>query len=229
MFRRARPLQFSSRSRTAWWSPPRWFWLLMAGAASGAGGLWACQAWLLPPRLTMHDSRRLVQAHSEADAARHRLARSLQQMSGELDTAQRAQQALAQEATSRRAELVRLQDDLASVVAALPPDPGQRAVEVRAARFADVGGALSYDVVLTRASGSGQPMTGQMQLVVTGAFAQDLSRSIQLQPIKLSLGRHEVLRGRVPLPAGFRPRQTTVRIVDRPQGQLLGQRVLVVR
>ena len=35
-------------------------------------------------------------------------------------------------------------------MAALPPDPGERAVEVRAARFADAGGALSYDVVLTR-------------------------------------------------------------------------------
>jgi hypothetical protein len=211
------------------WSPPRWLWLLLVGAASGAGGAWALQTWVLPPRLTAHDSQRLVQAHADADQARHRLAQSLQDMSGRLDSAQRAQQALAQEAVVLQAELARLQGDLASVVAALPPDPAQRAVEVRAARFADVGGALSYDVVLTRASGSGKPMTGQMQLVVTGASAQDPSRSIQLQPIALSLGRHEVLRGRVPLPAGFRPQQTTVRIVDRPQGQLLGQRVLVVR
>jgi hypothetical protein len=229
VFRRSRSLHFGSQARRARWGLPGWCWLLLAGIAIGAGGLWTLQARVLPPHLSVAESERLKRAFAGADGERQRLTEALAGTTQRLDAALQERQTLAQDLAARRAEVTRLQGDLAAVVAALPADPRNGAVEVRAARFAAVGGGLSYDVVLSRSRSADKPMAGQMQLVVTGASAQDAATSIKLQPIALSLGRHEVLRGRLPLPAGFRPQQTTVRILDRAQGQLLGQRVLVVR
>jgi hypothetical protein len=38
-----------------------------------------------------------------------------------------------------------------------------------------------------------------------------------------------VVRGSLALPDGFRPRQTTVQVLDRPGGKLLGMRVILVK
>ena len=53
--------------------------------------------------------------------------------------------------------------------------------------------------------------------------------SLKLKPIALNLGSHEVMRGSLPLPEGFKPRQTTVQVLDRAAGKPLGMRVLRVR
>ena len=42
-------------------------------------------------------------------------------------------------------------------------------------------------------------------------------------------GSHEVLRGSAPLPAGFRPKETTIQVMDRAGGRSLGRRVMLVR
>ena len=44
----------------------------------------------------------------------------------------------------------RLRQDIASLVASLPPDPRKAPVAVRAARFEVQGATLAYDVVLSR-------------------------------------------------------------------------------
>ncbi len=84
-------------------------------------------------------------------------------------------------------------------------------------------------MVLSRERATGKALAGVMQLVVTGASTQTNEISATLKPVSISLGSHEVMRGRLPLPEGFRPQQATVKILDRPAGQLLGSRVLVVR
>jgi hypothetical protein len=47
--------------------------------------------------------------------------------------------------------------------------------------------------------------------------------------VAVSVGPYETLRGTLPLPDGFRPRQTTIHVLDRPDGKLLGMRVINVR
>ena len=53
--------------------------------------------------------------------------------------------------------------------------------------------------------------------------------SIPLKPFAISVGSHESLRGDVPLPDGFSPRETTIKVLDRPDGKLLGMRVMHVQ
>jgi hypothetical protein len=84
-------------------------------------------------------------------------------------------------------------------------------------------------VVLLREGSPRKPLAGVMQLTVAGESAGGAPATLALKPITLNLGSHEVMRGSLPLPDGFKPRQTTVQVLDRPAGKPLGMRVLLVR
>jgi hypothetical protein len=64
---------------------------------------------------------------------------------------------------------------------------------------------------------------------VAGETARGAPATLKLQPIALTLDSHLVMRGSLPLPDGFTPQQTTVQVLDRPDGKPLGMRVLRVR
>ena len=230
MLFRSRPVMFDYGRRRSRWRLPRWLLLLLAGLLGGAGGVVYLQERVLPPRLTTEASTQLRSAFEQAEAERLRLAGELGQATKKLETTLASQKGQATELATSRAQAERLRDDLAAVVAALPPDPRSGAVEVRAARFSASGGMLAYDVVLTRDRANlAKPLTGVLQLVVTGASPQRQETSVALKPIALSMGRHEVVRGSLLLPEGFVPHQTTVQVLDRPSGKLLGMRMLLVR
>ena len=78
-----------------------------------------------------------------------------------------------------------------------------------------VGGALAYDVLLTRDK-SGKPLNGVMQLLLAGTSTRGAETTAALKPVAISLDRYESVRGRLPLPDGFTPKQTTVQVLDRP-------------
>src|SRR5438270_716687 len=75
----------------------------------------------------------------------------------------------------------------------------------------------------------GKHLPGVMQFVVAGANSRGPDTSIPLKPFAISVGSHESLRGDVPLPDGFSPRETTIKVLDRPDGKLLGMRVMHVQ
>lgn len=227
----AKPVAFDyGGRRRSPWRLPRWLVLLLGGAIAGVGGVIYLQERVLPPRLSVDASTQLKNAYDQADTERTRLKADLEQTTRKLDAALAEKKTQAAELTSNRSTVDRLREDLAAVVAALPPDPRSGQVEVRAARFAASGGMLAYDVVLTRAGGSNtRPLPGVLQLVVTGAAPQKPETSVALKPIALQMGTHEVLRGSLPLPEGFRPQQTTVQILDKPAGKVLGMRLMLVR
>jgi len=207
---------------------PGWLLLLLSGIAIGAGGVLYVQERHLPPRLSAAESTRLQDAYAKADTERERLQREL------ADTSRRLQAALADKKQadagleSTRAEATKLREELRSVVGLFPTDPRGGAVEVRAGQFEAKGGRLAYGVVLTLERPSATPVAGVMQLVVAGESARGTPLTVSLEPVAVSLDGHEVVRGSQPLPDGFRPRQTTVQILDRVGGKQLGMRVLLV-
>ena len=207
---------------------PGWLLLLLSGIAIGAGGVLYVQERHLPPRLSAAESTRLQDAYAKADTERERLQREL------ADTSRRLQAALADKKQadagleSTRAEATKLREELRSVVGLFPTDPRGGPVEVRAGQFEAKGGRLAYGVVLTLERPSATPVAGVMQLVVAGESARGTPLTVSLEPVAVSLDGHEVVRGSQPLPDGFRPRQTTVQILDRVGGKQLGMRVLLV-
>ncbi len=231
MFRRSRATTFFSHGqRRSRWRLPRWLWLLLLGSAIGVGAVVAVQQKVLPPRLTAQASSQLSTAFDVAEAERLRLAQALTLTTAQLTEAVDARKVLTQELTASRSAADRQRGDLAAVVDALPPDPRAGAVAVRALRLASsAAGELAYDVVLTREKATARPLAAVMQVVVTGDSSRRGETSVTLPPVTLALGLHAVLRGTLPLPEGFRPRQASVRILSGQAGPLLGMRVGLVK
>lgn len=216
-------------SRRSALRPPRWLVLLLGGIAIGVAGVIVIQERYLPVRLSADASARLRSAYEQADADRVRLKRELDVATQRLGAALSDKKKLTEEVAANGATQEQLRADLASVVASLPPDPRGGGVEVRAGRFTVRAGMLDYDIVLTRERGAGKPLAGVMQLVVVGDSAAGTETSVNLKPVALAIGSHEVVRGSLPLPAGFKPRQTTVQVMDRAANRALGMRVLLVK
>jgi Tfp pilus assembly protein PilN len=208
---------------------PRWLLLLGAGVLAGAAGVLLVQHQVLPPRLSAAESTRLQSSYAQADAERTRLQQTLTETQRKLDTTLAERQRLQQEAQQGRQAVARLREELGSLVAALPPDPRGGAVQVRSAKFSTGGGKLHYDVMLSRSGAASAPLNAVMQLVVAGSTGKGPETRVRLEPVPLQMSSFESLKGGLPLPEGFDPRQATVNVLDQPQGKLLGMRVMAVK
>ena len=228
MLGRSRPVEFNPYGRRPSRRVPRWLVLLLAGIAIGAGGVLFVQQRYLPPRLSAAESARLRADFDQADGERTRLKEQLVETARQLRDTQQARQALAEDLAASRQAAERLRGDVASLVSSLPPDPRGGAVQVRAARFSVEGGNLVYDVIISRDRAGTRAIPGVLQLVVAGASGRGPETSVPLKPVAITVGTHESLRGGLPLPDGFNPRLATIKVLDRPDGKLLGMRVMRV-
>jgi hypothetical protein len=230
MFGRNKPVVFDRYARQrSRWRMPRWLVLLLVGTAVGAGGVIYLQEKHLPPRLSPSESAALRSAFDKADSERLRLQAELAEAQKQLSAALADKQSLSGELATIKAAAQDLKADVASLVEALPPDPRDNGIEVRAGRFEASGNSLAYDVVLTRARSGGKPTTGVLQLTVAGEPAQGGPSTVSPKAVPVTIGHHEIVRGTVALPAGFKPRQTTVQVLDREAGRSLGMRVMLVK
>lgn len=230
MFGQNKPVVFERYGRRrSPWRVPRWLVLLLAGAAAGAGGLFYLQERHLPARLTAEASTRLRADFERAEAERLRLQAQLTSTAQQLDSVLAEKKRQDAELAAPRAAAQRLQDELNAVIAALPPDPRGGTVEVRASRFTANRGVLAYDLVLSRERSTAQALTGTLQLTVLGSTARGSDATIELKPVAVSIGSQQVVRGSLPLPEGFKPRQVTVQVLESPGGKALGMRVALVR
>ena len=230
MFGRSKPVILSYGRRRQPRRVPRWLVLLLFGIAAGAGGLWWIQESYLPPRLSATASTELRAAYDQADAERKSLKSQLDAATKQLEAAQATAKTQAGELAAPRAAAQKLREDMAALIATLPPDPRGGAVEVRAARFAAQGNALAYDVVLTREKAdAARPLSGVVQLSVLGLNARGAETTVSLKPVDVSIGLQALVRGSQPLPDGVRPRQVTISVLDGAAGKTLGMRVMLVR
>lgn len=230
MFGSSKPVVFERYGRRrSRWRVPRWLVLLLFGLAAGAAAVVFVQERYLPPRLSAQDSASLRTAFNQADTERQELRLQLTRTRQELEAALAAKRKQDDELAAPRAAAQRLRDDMAAMIAALPPDPRGGAVEVRAARFEAQGGALAYDLVLTRARDAAKPVAALVKLNVAGQSARGTETSVALDAIEASIGAQALVRGRLPLPEGFKPRQVTVQVIERAGNKPLGMRVLAVK
>ena len=228
MFGSSRPVVFDPyRGRGRRRRFPRWLLLLLCGLAAGSAGVLYVQERYLPPRLSVTESARLKESFKKAEAERLRLQGELGSTSQRLQSALVERASLAQGVAAGRTLSERLADDLAFAVQALPPDPRNGQVAVRAARLSAQIGSLDYSVALSHARRGGS-LNGVLQLVVTGSAAAGGEQSVTLQPVPLAISGQAVVRGSLPLPEGFTPRLATLRVLERSGGSQLGMRVLNV-
>jgi hypothetical protein len=209
---------------------PRWMLLLIAGLVAGAGGVLYVQAYHLPPRLSPEAGERLRVALERAEAEQKRLNDELTATTRKLEEALTQKDGAANDYAASRSTIEQLRQDVASLVAALPPDPRDGNVAVRSGELRVREGKLVWELVLSRGVRPGSaPLAGVLQLVATGSTARGSEGSVALAPVPMQLGSHGVLRGSAPLPEGFVPREATIRVLDRPGGAQFGMRVLRVQ
>ena len=228
MFGSSKPIPFDPyRRRRSRRGIPRWLVLVLLGIALGAGAVFVVQERYLPPRLTAEASARLRDAFERADGERQRLQSELtaasERLRGMLDENKRLQA----DAAARNETVKHQREDIASLVAALPPDPRGTPVAVRAARFEVQGSALAYNVVLSRDRAGASPLGGVVQFVVAGASGRG-DDTVTLGPVPVSIGLYDTVRGTLPLPQGFKPRRATIHVLDKVGGRLMGMRVINV-
>jgi hypothetical protein len=228
MFGSSKPIPFEPygrrRSRRGM---PRWPMLMLLGIGFGAGGVLFVQERYLPPRLSAEASAQLRQSFERVDAERRRLQGELTATSDRLHGTLDENKRLASELGARGETVQRLRQDIASLIGSLPPDPRNAPVAVRAARFEVQGDTLAYNVVLSREHAGGNPFGGVMQLVVAGASGR-ADDKVTLAPVPISVGLYDTVRGTLSLPQGFKPRQTTIHVLDKVGGKLMGMRVMNV-
>jgi hypothetical protein len=223
-----KPVAFEpyGRRRSAW-RLPRWLVWLLIGIAAGVAGVIAVQEHWLPPRLSAGEAaslrERLTQSEQDRDRARKDLAATTQR----LDVVVAERKGLADELATDRERTKNSRADQEFLIESLPPDPRGGVIEVRAARLVKQRGTLSYEVLLTRAKGGDAPLPALMQFVVKG-LAGGAERHVTLEPIKVSLASSQIVRGSVPLPDAFNPKQATIQLLDRAGGKTLGMRVIFV-
>ena len=200
---------------------------MVLGIGLGAAAVLYVQERHLPPRLSAVDSTRLRQSFERADGERQRLQGELASTEDRLRATLDENKRLAAEVGARGETAQRLRQDIASLVASLPPDPRNAPVAVRAARFEVQGDTLAYNVVLSREHAGKNPFAGVLQLVVAGASGR-ASETVTLAPVPISIGLYDTVRGTLPLPQGFTPRRTTINVLDKVGGKLVGMRVMNV-
>jgi hypothetical protein len=205
---------------------PRWLVLMLVGIGLGAGAVLFVQERYLPPRLSAAASAQLRESFKRADTERERLQAELAATSERLRGTLEENKRLASEAGARGETVELLRQDIALLVAWLPPDPRKAPVAVRAARFEVRGDTLAYNVVLSRERAGGNPFDGVMQLVVAGASGRAADTTVALAPVPVSVGLYDTVRGSLPLPQGFKPRQTTIHVLDKAGGKIMGLRVM---
>lgn len=227
MFGRPKPVIFDpygSRPARRW--IPRWLWLLVFGAAVGAGALYYAQQQLLPPRLSAEETTQLRAALDSGEQEHARVAAELEQTRLKLDKALAEQARLASELATSHRDLEMQRKDIEGLLAALPLDPRGGAIEIRAANFQVDRDTLGYDIVFSRGEAQGPPFAGVLQLFVAGTTAGGTETTIELKPAKVEVGHYAIAHGGLPIPAGFVPRQVTIRVLDRAGGKRLGMRVI---
>jgi len=230
MFGRSRPVVFDPyRHQRRRGGLPRWAWLLLAGLTLGAGGVILAQERWLPPRLSAAESARLRSAFEQAEAERSRLQQALTSTTRERDDARSAREALAKQHAELSARVEAFDADLAFAVDALPPDPREGAVALRAVQASVRQGALHYELALSHGQPGGRAIDGVLQMEISGQAADGSERRVALQPVERRIAPRDVMRGRVPLPSAFAPAQVTLRVVDRRTEQRLGMRIVRVR
>jgi hypothetical protein len=229
MFGRSKPVYIDSWGSRKKRRVPRWLVLLLLGIAIGVGGVLLVQERYMPPRLSFAETTQLRADYAHAESERQRLQHELDATTRQLGATSGESKSLAGELAASRQTIDRLREGLAFVAEALPPDPRGGAVEVRAARFANAGGKLAYDVLLYRDRAGGKPISAVLQFVVAGDSAKGTPATVTSKPLPVTVNKHDSFGGDLPLPEGFRPRQATVNVLDRPEGKLLGMRVLYVK
>ncbi|HRL20660.1 DUF6776 family protein [Alcaligenes sp. SDU_A2] len=191
---------------------PRWLVLLLTGIALGAGGLLFLQKSYGPPRLTVEQSEQLHYDLNSANVDKQRLQGQLNQVTRDLEDTRQKEGSLDSRVATLQTQVDKLEKDIALFADAMPPDPRGTSPGIRSAEFTVSDGQLRHFVLIMQDKGKDTTFKGTMEMVAAGRYSNGRSGSIDLPSTTFDVERYAYINGQSELPAGFTPRQITIRI-----------------
>lgn len=152
----------------------------------------------------------------------------MNQTSRELEDVSQKEDKLGKQTSDLQAMVTKLEKDIALFADAMPPDPRGTSPGIRAAEFSVTDGQLNHFVLLMQDKGKDAEFTGTMELVAAGRYSNGRSGNVDLPSQPVSVGRYAYINGSVELPAGFTPRQVTIRIKPDGANRVVATRTIYV-
>jgi len=197
---------------------PRWLVLLCFGVVLGAGGVLFLQANYGPQRLTVEASETLQSDLNRANVDRQQLQTALSEAERERDAALAGREQAEKTTAQARESVQTMQRDMSLFQDAIPPDPRGGPIGVRAADWTREPGKLGYKVLVMQDENR-NAFKGSVQLVVEGRYNNGRTNTITMEPVPVTMERYVQVSGEAETPAGFTPRQVTIRVLDDAQRQ----------
>ncbi|MGE0802765.1 MAG: hypothetical protein AB7G13_23720 [Lautropia sp.] len=239
LFRRSNEVVFDPGRGHRQRRVPDWLVWLGVGILIGVLGLFWAQERFGPQRLTVHEARALIadrdRIKAERLAAEAEAADASRQLQARLDESTLALARVKEDLGRRTASAAAAEDSVANLKreldlfeAVMPPDPRGNPIGVRAARLERNPAGIAYHVLLSRDGNLPRPFGGIMQFSVVGNQASGARDTVTVGPFAVNVAGFEHVRGVAKLPKGFEPRQATIQILDKAEGQQLGMRIINV-
>lgn len=198
---------------------PRWLVLLCFGILLGAGGVLFLQANYGPQRLTVEESETLHSDLNRANQERQQLQASLAEAERQRDAAAASREQTQAQFASYRKTMETVERDIALFQNAIPPDPRGGPIGVRAADWDRQPGNLGYKILIMNDKADAPTFKGTLRLVVEGRYNNGRTNTLTSDPVPFSLDRYVQVAGSYETPAGFTPRQVTIRVMDGSERQ----------
>ena len=217
-----KPVPFGQTRRRG--AVPRWLIWSASGLVVGAAGLYYAQEKLLSPRLSALESMSIRSQADAATKARDVAKLQLGEASSKMKSAQERESNAVEKMNLALVGVDPLMKDIDLFIKALPPDPRGNPIGIRAGNFSVSGGQLNYHVLFVRDAKVDSRFGGTMQMTAAGSRGgRDVSIDLNTQPIALDQYKHVV--GTLALPAGFTPREISIKLTKSPSDAIVSQRV----
>lgn len=207
---------------------PRWLVLMLTGVVLGAGGLLFLQKSYGPTRLTVQQSEQLHYDLNSANMDKQRLQTDLSRETRTLTEVRAQLQSQTTELENTRKQLEQARKDVRMFAQAMPPDPRGTSPGIRAASFTSNKEQLAYQFLVMQDEGKTARFKGQVELTMAGRYSNGKSGHIDIPAFDLELERYTHVDGTFPLPAGFTPRQVTIKIMREGSEKVVGTRTIRV-
>ncbi len=211
---------------------PRWLVLLISGIVLGAGGVVFLQRSYGPPRLTAEQSEQLRMDLNSANIEKQQLQTQVKQLRTETEQARQALAEQTRAAEQLRQDYAAMESGVASLIAAIPPDPRGSSPGIRAADMVVRDRQLSYSALLIQDlpedADEVAPFEGEVKLVAAGQYRRGQTVYVDIATVPLHMMRYTTVQGETELPEGFRAREVTIQISATGADKIVSTRTIRV-
>src|SRR5690606_1993645 len=182
---------------------------------------------------TAEQSEQLRMDLNSANIEKQQLQTQVKQLRTEVDQTREALAQQTQTADQLRQDYAAMQSGVASLIAAIPPDPRGSSPGIRAADMTVRDRQLSYHALLIQDLPEGDTdvsaFEGEVKLVAAGQYRRGQQTAyVDIATVPLRMMRYTTIQGETELPEGFRAREVKIQISAAGADKIVSTRTIRV-